>query len=152
MSKFEVSQFCRAAAFEILDWGDWTLYPWTVTLPPPFSATATIIDINGTAYERLWRGLVRHVKYCGKSRPCCWVMDRDSWAPHWKQTQVDKFTDKIVDLGYLFTQWANRDVLSSWNDGSWHINRHYVKGVLPVGNISGWSAPRLIPLCYCTFK
>ena len=34
----------------------------------------------------------------------------------------------MVDLaGYLFNHWANRDVL--WNDGSWHIDSHYVKGV-----------------------
>ena len=34
----------------------------------------------------------------------------------------------MVDLaGYLFNYWANRDVL--WNDGSWHIDSHYVKGV-----------------------
>ena len=46
MSKFEVSEFCRA--FEFLDWGD----DW-VTHPGFFSATATIIDINSTAYESL---------------------------------------------------------------------------------------------------
>ena len=34
----------------------------------------------------------------------------------------------MVDLaGYLFNHYANRDVL--WNDGSWHIDSHYVKGV-----------------------
>ena len=38
------------------------------------------------------------------------------------------FTGKMVDLaGYLFNHWANRDVL--WNDGSWHIDSHYVKEI-----------------------
>ena len=38
------------------------------------------------------------------------------------------FTGKMVDLaGYLFNHWGNRNVL--WNDGSWHIDSHYVKGV-----------------------
>jgi hypothetical protein len=50
MSKFEVSEICRA--FEFLDWGDGAVYqPWT--LPPLFSATTMIIDTNGTAYESL---------------------------------------------------------------------------------------------------
>ena len=54
MSKFEVSEFCRA--FEILDWGDGAVYiPWT--LSPLFSASTMIIDTNGTAYESLWIGL-----------------------------------------------------------------------------------------------
>ena len=50
MSKFEVSEFCRA--FEFLDWGDGLVYaPWT--LPLLFSAATMIIDTNGTAYESL---------------------------------------------------------------------------------------------------
>jgi len=54
MSKFEVSEFCRA--FKFLDWGDGAIYaPWT--LPPLFSTTTMIIDTNGTAYESLWIGL-----------------------------------------------------------------------------------------------
>jgi hypothetical protein len=45
MNKFS-SEFCQA--FEFLDWEmDW------VTHPGPFTATGTIIDINGTAYESL---------------------------------------------------------------------------------------------------
>ena len=54
MSKFEVSEICRA--FEFLDWGDGAVYqPWT--LPPLFSATTMIIDTNGSAYESLRIGL-----------------------------------------------------------------------------------------------
>ena len=54
MSKFEVSQVCRA--FEFLDWGDGAVYrPWT--LSPLCSASTMIIDTNGTAYESRWIGL-----------------------------------------------------------------------------------------------
>ena len=120
MSKFEVSEFFRA--FQDLDWSGLGTLDFATTF------LSIHYDYRHKWYS-IWKPVnraFRHVKYRGKTRPACWVMD--SWVSHWKQTKSGSFTGKMVDLaGYLFNHWANRDVL--WNDGSWHIDSHYVKGV-----------------------
>ena len=58
------------------------------------------------------------------------------------------FTGKMVDLaGYLLNHWANSDVL--WKDGSYHIDRHYITGVL--GNMEYFTVKCALKCWYTVF-